>query len=130
MDKDFDRWNARKKFIEKEISSPFYRETEIWWCRIGINLGSEQDGKGEDFRRPVLILRGFNQSTFFGVALIGRRKEGKYYFPLGIIGGKESSINLSQVRLMDSKRLQNRIAILDIQRFEQVKNILRDMLLP
>jgi hypothetical protein len=59
--KQFEDWSKEKQNIE--IFAPKtlpFREKEIWWCSIGINIGDEQDGKNELFERPVLILRKFN----------------------------------------------------------------------
>jgi mRNA interferase MazF len=129
MEKNFDEWNLRKKSIHETSFRPFYRSREIWWCYFGINVGHEQDGKGARFVRPVLILKGFNRDTFLGVALIGRRKEGNFYFPLGIVIDRDSSVNLSQIRLMDTKRLRNRIAILDSDTFDRIKTIIKNKII-
>jgi mRNA interferase MazF len=79
MEKDFDTWNSKKKEVHKQEAPPFYHQREIWWCSLGLNVGFEMDGTGERFDRPVLVLKGFNKNTFLGVALTGRKKEGKYY---------------------------------------------------
>jgi hypothetical protein len=42
--KDFDSWNEIKKKTESE-KPRFYKVREIWWCRFGLNIGTEQDGK-------------------------------------------------------------------------------------
>ena len=41
---------------------------------MGVNIGFEQDGTGSNFDRPVLILKGFNKESFFGVALTGKKE--------------------------------------------------------
>jgi len=58
MNKDFDGWNREKKKTHAETPR-LYTVREIWWCRLGINVGSEQDGRGTNFLRPAVILRGF-----------------------------------------------------------------------
>ena len=64
--KDFDSWNSFKKSLELLPQSPLYdpktdrflyKEGEIWFCSIGINVGNEICGKNANFERPVLILR-------------------------------------------------------------------------
>ncbi|MFH1170496.1 MAG: hypothetical protein V1704_02965 [Candidatus Vogelbacteria bacterium] len=47
MKKDFDQWNERKKGLHNRDRVPFYHEREIWWCALGVNIGSEQDGSKE-----------------------------------------------------------------------------------
>ena len=95
---------------------------------MGVNVGFEQDGTGKNFDRPVVVVRGFNEHTFLGVALTGRKKEGKYYFYLGIINGRDASAVLSQVRLMDTKRLVKKIATLDGVVFKNLQETLKNIL--
>lgn len=130
MEKDFDGWSGRKKNIHGAAQRPFYHRREIWWCAMGINVGSEQDGTGENFDRPVVIIRGFNRAVFFGVALTGRLKRGRYYFPVGKVEDREASAVLSQVRLFDSKRLVRKIGMLDEDVFTKLVEELQGVLFP
>jgi len=107
MDKDFNGWNEKKKILHIRKNVPFYHEREIWWCSLGANIGSEQDGTGRNFDRPIVIVRGFNKNVFFAVALTGK--------------GREASAVLSQVRLMDTKRLVRKIGVLDERVFGNLK---------
>ncbi|OGG52813.1 hypothetical protein A3C20_01050 [Candidatus Kaiserbacteria bacterium RIFCSPHIGHO2_02_FULL_55_25] len=120
MERDFDGWNKSKKKIQKSPKAPFYHEREVWWCAVGVNIGNEIDGTGELHDRPVLVLRAFNAETFFGVCLIGHPRTGKYYFPLGMIGDRDATANLSQIRLFDSKRLIRKIVTLDEKVFQKL----------
>src|SRR5438105_794350 len=96
MEKDFDRWNRHKKKVNDISDRPFYHTREIWWCAVGVNVGNELDGTGKEHDRPVLVIRPFNAETFFGVALIGHPRVGRYYFPLGKVDDREAVANLSQ----------------------------------
>lgn len=56
----FDLWNSFKKILSVKISENaekkiLFKEGEIWWASIGYNLGEEVCGKGEKFRRPVIV---------------------------------------------------------------------------
>jgi hypothetical protein len=31
----------------------YFREKEIWWACLGANIGFEQNGKNENFERPI-----------------------------------------------------------------------------
>jgi len=128
MEKDFDGWNEKKKNLHSSPSKPFYHEREIWWCSLGINIGFEQDGTGKNFDRPVVIIRGFNKDIFFAVALIGKKKSGKYYFDVGKVEEKEASAVLSQVRLIDAKRLVRKIGVLNESVFNDLKKALNKAL--
>ncbi len=129
MIKDFDRWNNKKKGLHELSSSPFYHEREVWWCSLGVNVGSEQDGTGQNFDRPVIVIKGFNKNILLAIALTGKKKKGKYYFPLGEIEGREASAVLSQIRLIDSKRLVRKSSTLNKPTFEELKKALSRVLL-
>jgi len=130
MHKDFDRWNEHKKGLHALSERPFYHAREIWWCAVGVNVGNELDGTGKEHDRPVLILRGFNAETFFGVALIGHSRSGPYYFPVGVIDDREAVANLSQVRLFDTKRLIRKLGMLDERTFRELAKALSLTLFP
>jgi mRNA interferase MazF len=117
--KDFQRWHALKSRVDTNRAPPFFREQEIWWCSIGVNVGAEQDGKNELFERPVLIFRKFNRELFFGLPLMSNQKIGKHYhiFPLH---GQQRTVVLSQLRLFSGKRLTRRIGKLSDQRFTEL----------
>lgn len=104
MNKDFDKWNGQKKARDKNDIDIYFYEREIWWCAIGVNVGFEQDGKGEQFARPVLIIRKFSKNVFLGVPLTTSTRESKYHHSFPFLGATSTAL-LSQVRLFDSKRL-------------------------
>jgi mRNA interferase MazF len=124
MQKDFDNWNNKKKIInEKIIENIFFREKEVWWCHLGLNVGFEQDGKNEEFRRPVLIFKKFNAETFWALPLTSKNKKGKYYFSFKIIGTEvENTANLSQIKLIDSKRLIDKMGYVEEADYLEIKN--------
>jgi hypothetical protein len=63
MEKDFDHWNGIKKATDgaDETTRLYFREGEVWWVRLGKNIGCETDGKSREFTRPVIILKKYNQ---------------------------------------------------------------------
>jgi mRNA interferase MazF len=113
MEKDFDRWNAKKKTINGAVGAALFHEREVWWCVLGANVGFEQDGGKGDFSRPVVILKKFNLDACLIVPLTARPKKGKYYLPIGKIEQRDAVAVLSQVRFIDRKRLTNKICTLD-----------------
>ena len=46
---------------------------------IGKNIGYEQNGKGDEFLRPVVVLRKFSNRYFLGVPLSSKEKGGNYF---------------------------------------------------
>jgi mRNA interferase MazF len=122
MFKDFINWIQRKMFLHTQNRVIPFAEREIWWCDIGVNLGYEIDGKNQTFNRPVLIIRKFNHNQFWGIPLTSKiKKESELYFQINL-KGKISYLCLSQMRVMDSKRLNNLISQMDESIFIQVKN--------
>jgi hypothetical protein len=69
MEKDFDRWNKKKKILNSDAEPLYFREGEIWWVHLGVNVGYEMDGKQDNFARPVIILRKYNKYSFLALPL-------------------------------------------------------------
>jgi mRNA interferase MazF len=109
MEKDFFGWAKIKQGIHERKNAPHYSVGQIWWSSLGVNVGTEQDGKGSRFLRPVVVLTKFNEHSCLVIPLTGRHRSGRYYIPLGEVTGRPSSAILSQVRLIDSKRLLEKI---------------------
>lgn len=128
MQKDFDEWNERKKFINDELDTLPYQERDIWWCSIGINIGFEEDGDGERSERPVLIIHGFSRHICWAIPLTTSMKENPYHFQLGIVNGEPSSAIISQMRPIDTQRLLNKIGIAEKGPFLQLKKTIKDLL--
>ena len=45
--KFFDNWFKVKPKLEEKNRVPYFKEREIWWTHVGVNIGFEQDGHGE-----------------------------------------------------------------------------------
>jgi mRNA interferase MazF len=101
--KDFDNWNTRKKELQ-DNRPPTFKEREIWWCSIGTNVGCETDGKGEEFRRPVLIIKKYNNSQALILPLSSKIKENFYSYTFEL-KGKRQNVLLSQPKVIDTRRL-------------------------
>ena len=130
MQKDFDDWNNKKKNIHTEgsVGEIFFRTKEVWWCALGLNIGFEQDGKGENFRRPVLILKKFNQYVALAIPITSKPKEGKYYVPCNLGDKIARKAITSQIRLIDTKRLIDKLGVADNESFESIKKAIKDYL--
>jgi len=121
--KDFDRWNTIKKEIDgyAEEMRPYFRAGEIWWVRLGVNVGYEIDGKREGFLRPAIVLKKYNQYSFLAVPLTTSAKPNPYRLPIGILNGRQAFAMLSQLRNIDSKRLVEKIAFIEGDPFDVIK---------
>ena len=121
MLKDFDRWNEKKKGIGNRSDILYFKEGEIWWINLGLNVGFEINGKGEDFIRPVLILRKYNKYSFLALPLSTSKNLNRYKIPIGLVDNKEAVAVLSQVRNIDSRRLINKVGVLGKETFKLIK---------
>ena len=120
MQKDFDSWNKKKKQIDEKEERLFFRTGEIWWVNLGLNIGYEANGKSDDFMRPVIILKKFNEFSFIGVPLSTSPKTNKYRIPVGMVDEKKAFANLSQIRNLDSKRLINKVGHLEAGKLVEI----------
>lgn len=127
VEKDFKKWHYKKSQIDKIEKRPFFHEQEIWFCHLGTNVGFEQDGSGEDFLRPVLILRKFNNEIFWGVPLTKTDKKTKFYFSFTFEENNSTAI-LSQVKLIDARRLSHIIGYISADDFKDLKTKLKALL--
>lgn len=114
MKKDFDKWHDKKAHVDGIEKRPFFHEREIWFCYLGANVGFEQDGTGEDFLRPIVIVRKFNNEIFWGIPLTKSKNErnkkaSPYYFVFSFTDNVKSVAILSQIRLIDARRLSRHI---------------------
>ena len=122
----FNIWNRLKKKIHRQ-SSRYFREKDIWFANIGHNIGFEQNGKGDNFRRPIIIIKKFNQEIFWAIPLTSTKKQGQYYIPIES-SGKSCTAIISQIRLLDARRLQNKIGFLSRAEYESITNALSILL--
>jgi len=129
MKKDFKKWHGQKQRVENERPRVFFNEREIWFCYLGENVGFEQDGRGEEFLRPVVVLKKFNNEVLWTVPLTRTEKKNKYYFPFSFLEGKNISVAiLSQIRLVDAKRLKYKIGDMKVADFVTLKSKIRQLL--
>ena len=128
MKKDFDNWNEKKKDISNKVFSPFYHERELWWCTLGVNIGFEQDGSELEYRRPVIILKGLSRETCLIIPLTTSSSEHKLRPSVGLIEEKNACALISQIKVIDTKRLVRKIGVLDKVIFEEIRKTTKDML--
>lgn len=129
MENIYDKWNIVKKDISTiNKKSLHFREREIYHTKIGENIGSEQNGKGSEFLRPVLVLRKYNTDIFTGIPLTNNIQYSQFTYIFSFQEGKESCALLSQVKIYDAKRLKRKIGIIDNDSFKNLKDKLKILL--
>ena len=128
MEKEFFEWHQEKERINAFTKVPFFQEREIWFSSLGANIGSEQDGKGDCFLRPIVIIRKFNDHTFWAIPLTRALKNDTCHFVFAIDQYGENAAILSQMRLIDARRLRYRIAFLSEVDFHLINEKLKALL--
>lgn len=119
--KDFNKWIVLKtKCHYKKSLPPMFKERDIWWVSIGVNIGYEENGKHEKFLRPVLVLRKFNRELFLGIPMSTKIKNNRYYIKVTVKRDLVSTL-ISQIRVFSAKRIQDKLAELDTDDFNKVK---------
>ena len=104
--KDFNGWNKLKKRINDNNEPIKIRNGEIWWCSIGVNIDCEQDGKNENFDRPVLIFRKLARNKFYGIPLSTKEPRFDNYSHKFNYSNKTSYALLDQMRVFSTNRLE------------------------
>jgi mRNA interferase MazF len=99
-----------------------FHEQEIWWCSIGVNIGYEVDGKNTKFERPILVFRKFNKGMFWGIPLTSKIKKGNFYLTFDF-KDRKSTIILSQLRILSSKRLIRKMGSLSNETFKEIEKM-------
>lgn len=132
MKKEYTEWHKKKKLLNEreDIDTIFFREKEVWWVALGVNIGFEQDGKGQEFRRPVLILKKFNKYVVLVVPLTTKiKKDNKYYVFCSVTGDTTQRMAIiSQVRLIDTKRFIDKLGVADDDSYLKIKSAIKSYL--
>ena len=128
MKKDFQKWHNKKTHIDDVVKRPFFHEREIWFCHLGANVGFEQDGMGDDFLRPIIIFKKFNNEIFWGIPLTKKEKNTVHYFTFSFPERGKNTAILSQIRLIDARRLSYFIGEISEIDFRALKNKFKALL--
>jgi mRNA-degrading endonuclease toxin of MazEF toxin-antitoxin module len=76
----------------------------------------------------VLILRGMSRNTCYAAPLTTSAKQHRLRVNIGLVEGKQAVAIVSQIRLIDTKRLINKIGFLDQEIFVIVDKAAKDLL--
>lgn len=132
QNKDFDKWNEEKKRIDKTNREVFAYPREVWWCYLGVNIGSETAGKNENFERPVLIMKVYNKETMLVLPITSKFKDDKFHISLKLISPEENRIKkvvfvkLTQSRVISNKRLVRKLSVIPKREFKLIQEKFRD----
>lgn len=87
---------------------------------VGINIGSEIDGKHENFERPVLVMKVYNKETLFVLPITSREKRDRFHVPMQGKSGRVW-VKLTQGRVISSQRLLRKVDVISQGIFENIR---------
>jgi mRNA interferase MazF len=125
----FNNWNKNKILIEKSEYNKIFSQWEIWYTKIWKNVWYEEDWKWKTFSRPVLIFKKFNRNIFYGIPLTSVKKENIFHYSFDWKTWKISYAILSQMRLIDWKRLEEKIWYITFSDMKKLKEQLKKLIL-
>lgn len=140
MGEGYDEWHRIKATLDALVNFPRPKRRQVWWCVIGLNVGSEQScTKG--FDRPVLVVKVFG-SMFWGLPITSsdtnKKKDKNPLFyriegtPYVTNDGKEKKLEgyvaLHQLRAFDSRRLKRKILRMENDLFDRIEQELKNLL--
>jgi mRNA-degrading endonuclease toxin of MazEF toxin-antitoxin module len=128
--KEFDEWNIRKQSLQYN-EKPYikFHARDVWWCSYGVNLGSEQDGVGDNFERLCVVVKKLSGSTFVALPLSTKEKLPDFQVKVKVIvKGKVGYVLLDQVRVLDVKRMLRKVGYIDKVEFEIMRSRLKNLL--
>jgi len=114
----YDKWNSLKQKIEHK-NPILFNERDILFLSLGQNIGYEQYGKGDEFLRPVVVIKKFNKNIFLGIPLSSKLKNGFFFHTLSFKGRLNSAL-LLQSRTFDSKRIKYKLATLSHKEYNKL----------
>ncbi|OGE84425.1 MAG: hypothetical protein A2846_02570 [Candidatus Doudnabacteria bacterium RIFCSPHIGHO2_01_FULL_49_9] len=130
MQKDFDNWNIIKQRLHSREGAPLFfpKAREVWMCSIGRNIGFEQNGGGENFSRPVLVVKKFNNQMFWTAPLSTKQKQFDFYYNFTDPNSQNVSVILAQLRLISVKRFHRKMYEMKLNEFAEIQSLLKQFL--
>lgn len=120
--KNFDSWISVKKKIDSEESGSFCRSGEVRWAVLGVNIGSEIDGKGGSYNRPCVVVDVFSDKLVLVFPMSTKVKESAGYVPFTLVDGRVVSVCVHQARVLSPKRILKRIQVIFPDKLRDLKN--------
>lgn len=131
MEKDIPGWSIKKLHLDIGRRSLYgYKPREVWWASVGHNVGYESCGKGADYARPVLIVRGFGIYTALVIPLTSKNNTNARYKRRVFVSGVaiENYALINQIRVIDTKRLLRKIGTISNADFSEVRKDIVDVI--
>lgn len=126
--KDFDSWNLKKQELDQKGEFLHPKSGEVWWCSVGMNVGREIFGKGENYLRPVLVIESESYDNFIGIPLTSKKKKSRRSCVIRSEDGILHTALVSQMRCFDKRRLVEKKSMLSDNEMNLVLDCIRFVL--
>ena len=133
--KQFDKWNEVKKRTDEIKRNLKLKPRDIFWLKIGQNIGHEEFGKGKEFLRPVVVIRQLTSDLFVGVPTTTTKKESNDYFHnINYINHKKEAVHsvamLLQFKTYSKRRLLSKMGTVNKDEFDVIVEKLKGIVDP
>jgi len=127
MEKEFDKWNDFKKNLELNKSNILFKEWDIWWTSIWINIWQESCWKWKKFKRPVLVIKKLSSQNCIVIPLSTQIKTWTWFAQYKIHWIIYTAL-LYQIKMLNIKRFESREWQIHINDFNKIKKRLKNLL--
>ncbi len=118
--KDFAGWAKVAEEVEGRERASFYKSGVVYWTNLGVNVGSGEDGKGERFTRPALLLAMLNKTQALVAPITSQKKNGANYRDV-VVAGKLEYLLFDQIRTLDVKCLERVVDEIDAATLKRLR---------
>ncbi len=113
MVKQFLLWiGLKERLHNKTHAPPHVSQGDIWWAFVGENVGSEINGKSEQFSRPVIVYKKLAHGFYFVIPTTTKNRSGTWYVAFRH-QEKAMFACLHQARALDYRRLSSKLGTMD-----------------
>ena len=131
----FDEWNKVKKETHSKNFTLGVKPREIFWVKVGQNIGYEQNGKGKNFARPVIVIRRLTKDLFIGIPTTTTiREDGDYFHSFNYLDKNKKELKVSalilQIKVFSIKRVMNKIGTMDKKSFGKISKKAKGLIGP
>ncbi len=118
--KQFLKWIRIKINLDaRTYRAPNVSEGDIWWVSLGKNVGTEINGKGSLFTRPVIIFIKLSRTSYFVIPASTKIHVGNWYVPYEYENVKAVA-SIHQARSIDYRRLYSKAGTLPAEDFARI----------
>lgn len=126
---EFATWTKDKAKIKFQKQMPSFAITNnyIYWCNLGINIGSEQNKI-----RPVIVSKTKKESTICTIIpLTSERINDTRWYHIDLENQNSTALieqlrNVSKLRILNSLRIKGKLAKITLEDWKKINNVIKD----